>query len=388
MTDVFVSYSRKDKTFVQKLHERLILNQKDAWVDWEDIPLTADWWAEIQEGIEAGNAFVFVISPDSVTSKVCSQELEHAVKHNKRLVPLVYRDAEGVPDVLSHLNWIFCRENDNFDEAFKSLLEVMDTDYEWVKAHTRLTTSAVYWTKKEHNESYLLRGDELAEAEQHLSQPNRKPALTQLQQAYIVASQQQQAADLMHELEQAKALAETEKQRLEEQQRYNRQLRRRSMIIIGALVAVIVLGIFAVFTAVQNGTLTMGTEEVVDTMVEFADAQALSDMCWAGALNGLSARVMPACDQAVALEPDVAEFRESRALARALEGNYPGSFSDFRTAIEITRDFNEIEDRIVLWEDWARQLEQGSSPFDETILQQLRDDWDAEKQFSDTEESQ
>jgi tetratricopeptide (TPR) repeat protein len=388
MTDVFVSYSRKDKTFVQKLHEALILNQKDAWVDWEDIPLTTDWWAEIQEGIEAGNAFVFVISPDSVTSKVCSQELEHAVKHNKRLIPLVYRDAEGVPDVLGHLNWIFCRETDNFDEAFKSLLEVMDTDYDWVKAHTRLTTSAVYWTKKEHNESYLLRGDELAEAEQHLSQPNRKPALTQLQQAYIVASQQQQAVDLMHELEQAKALAKTEKQRLEEQQRYNSQLRRRSMIIIGALVAVIVLGIFAVFTAVQNGTLTMGTEEVVDTMVEFANAQALSDMCWAGALNGLSTRVMPACDQAVALEPDVAEFRESRALARALEGSYPGSLSDFRTAIEITRDFNEIEDRIVLWEDWARQLEQGSNPFDETILQQLRDDWEAEKQFSDTEESQ
>ncbi len=66
MTDVFISYSRKDKAFVQVLHQALTQSKYDAWVDWQDIPLTADWWEEIKSGIEAADTFVCVISPDSM----------------------------------------------------------------------------------------------------------------------------------------------------------------------------------------------------------------------------------------------------------------------------------------------------------------------------------
>lgn len=91
MTDVFISYSRRDKEFVFILQNALKAQNRETWVDWKDIPLSADWWAEIEAGIEATNTFVFVISPDSVVSKVCNQEIEHAVKNNKRLVPIVRR---------------------------------------------------------------------------------------------------------------------------------------------------------------------------------------------------------------------------------------------------------------------------------------------------------
>lgn len=75
MTDVFVSYSRKDKPFVQRLHEAIVSKKREAWVDWEGIPLTADWWDEIQQAIEATDTLAFIISPDSVSSRVCNQEL-------------------------------------------------------------------------------------------------------------------------------------------------------------------------------------------------------------------------------------------------------------------------------------------------------------------------
>jgi hypothetical protein len=52
MADVFISYSRKDKDFVKALHAALVQQNRETWVDWEDIPLTADWWQEIQSGIE------------------------------------------------------------------------------------------------------------------------------------------------------------------------------------------------------------------------------------------------------------------------------------------------------------------------------------------------
>jgi CRP-like cAMP-binding protein len=72
-TKVFISYSRRDKPFVLKLNEALSEYGIDTWVDWENIPLTADWWNEIQLGIENADAFAFVISPDSLTSEVCGR---------------------------------------------------------------------------------------------------------------------------------------------------------------------------------------------------------------------------------------------------------------------------------------------------------------------------
>lgn len=379
--DAFISYCRKDKPFVQRLHETLVVNGRDIWVDWEDIPLTADWWAEIQEGIEGSNAFIFIISPDSVASKVCNQELEHALKHNKRLIPLVYRECESSPPSISHLNWLFFREADDFEAAAANLLAAMDTDLDWTKAHTRLTQRAVEWAREERNHSYLLYGDDLAQAEEMLTVTAKNPALNQLQRDYILVSQQQQAADLLHDLEQARALAETEKRRREEAQQYTAQLRRRSLVIIGALVLVIGVGLLALFWAAETGRLLTGTDQIVDTLVEFGDAQSNSDLCWAGALNGLSQEVMPACEMALKLEPAVSFFHESRGLARTLTNDYPGAIADFTNAIRHAQTTGEGEDRIFMWQDWLAQLQQGQNPFSEELLQELRTDWEEEKEY-------
>ena len=92
MADVFISYSRQDEPFVRRLHQAFVQRERDVWVDWEDIPLTADWWREIQGGIESADTFIFVISPDSAQSEVCYNEADYASENNKRIVPIVYRD--------------------------------------------------------------------------------------------------------------------------------------------------------------------------------------------------------------------------------------------------------------------------------------------------------
>ena len=69
MADIFISYSRRDKDFVQILHRALLQSHYDTWVDWQDIAPTAEWWNEIKSGIEAAHTCIFVISPDSVASK-------------------------------------------------------------------------------------------------------------------------------------------------------------------------------------------------------------------------------------------------------------------------------------------------------------------------------
>ena len=87
-TQVFISYSRRDTEFVKKLDESLKQEGLEVWVDWEDIPLSANWMEEIEAGIEGADVFVFVISPDSLASEVCRKELNYAMMRNKRFIPV------------------------------------------------------------------------------------------------------------------------------------------------------------------------------------------------------------------------------------------------------------------------------------------------------------
>lgn len=190
MVDVFISYSRKDKDFVQKLHEALLEHGRKVWVDWEDIPLAVDWRAEIRQGIETAHAIAFIISPDFLNSIECSIELELAEEFSKRLIPVFHREVEVdlVPPSLRALNWIYFRENDDFAKSLQGFNSTIDTDPDWIKAHTRLTQRALEWESKAHKDSLLLRGDDLTEAEQMLSQTKKEPKLSEAVGQYVIAS--------------------------------------------------------------------------------------------------------------------------------------------------------------------------------------------------------
>src|SRR5688572_4787743 len=195
MTQVFISYAREDTEFVRRIYDRLVEAERDAWVDWEDIPLTADWLEEAYTGIEGSNAFIFVISPSSVRSGPCTLELEHALQNNKRLIPLLRGEVLDPEDLkvmhpsLSAHNWLMCRDEDDFEQALKSMISTLDTDLDYVRAHTRYVVRAAEWEDKGRNSSVLLRGSDLSEAEQWLKQSESKqPAATELQREYIQAS--------------------------------------------------------------------------------------------------------------------------------------------------------------------------------------------------------
>lgn len=194
MSDVFLSYSRKDKAFVQQLHAGLAQLGRDVWVDWEDIPPTADWLKEIKEGIDAANTFVFVISPDSAASDICYQEVDHADKNNKRIIPVLYREAstDSLHPAISSHNWVIFA-NQEFSTAFNTLVEAMDTDLGHVREHTRLLTRAREWQNNERENGFLLAGKDLDNAEAWIaSATDKTPAPLALHGQYIQASRTQQ----------------------------------------------------------------------------------------------------------------------------------------------------------------------------------------------------
>jgi WD40 repeat protein len=210
MTDVFISYSRHDKTFVQRLFDTLEAHQREVWVDWEDIPRGEHWLEEIYTGIEEADTFLFVVSERSLTSEVCNSEISHALNHHKRIVPLIRESIEVEVEKriagewydksweatarsnwqqIKTINWLFFREGDDFDAEFEVLLKTLDADLPHLRMHTRLLVRAKEWETNGRDRSFLRHGSELVEAEAWLVGASSKdPKSTEQQAAYIFAS--------------------------------------------------------------------------------------------------------------------------------------------------------------------------------------------------------
>ena len=136
---LFISYSRRNAAFTRKLHDTLKADGYEIWVDWEDIPFSQDWWQEIREGIDESDVFLFVMTPDSLVSEVCGWEVRHARQTSTRIIPIVRQTAYGddgelLPQIherlyskermsyenwqaLQKINWLFFRDEDDFDTA-------------------------------------------------------------------------------------------------------------------------------------------------------------------------------------------------------------------------------------------------------------------------------
>lgn len=199
---LMISYSRKDKVFVKQLYDSLVgqgFLPEDIWVDWEGIPLSADWMVEITKGIQSANAFIFVISPDSVASEVCKKEIELAVESNKRFIPILHREPgkeAKLHEKISSHNWVFIRDEQELKKTLPALVEAINTDLDWLAQHTRLFNRAKEWESKGRNDSYLVRGNDLQDAETFISQgaAGKEPAPTPLHIEYVIAARKFAAA--------------------------------------------------------------------------------------------------------------------------------------------------------------------------------------------------
>ena len=122
MSDIFISYSRRDAGV--RARRCTIASPRRSgtvWVDWEDIPPSAEWLAEIERAIEASDTVVFVLSPDSVAVEdraATSASMRRGWASGS--IPVVTRDVDAatVPDVVARLNWLSFTSADAFDRAY------------------------------------------------------------------------------------------------------------------------------------------------------------------------------------------------------------------------------------------------------------------------------
>jgi WD40 repeat protein len=194
---VFISYSRQNIAFVDRLEAALQNRGIKAAVDRTEIEKSEDWWKRIQELITEADTVVFVLSPTAVKSDICQQEVDFAEGLKKRFVPIVAESIDGlkVPGALARLNYIYfiadaaSGSTGDFDIAAGQLVAALETDIGWIREHTRLGISAQRWLARGEARDLLLRGAELNAAENWITmRPLKAPDPSDAHRAFLAAS--------------------------------------------------------------------------------------------------------------------------------------------------------------------------------------------------------
>ena len=237
MTDVFISYSRRDLDFVQKLDTALTAEGKTVWFDQKTEPLEgivpgAKWWEQIKDGIEAADNFLFVISLASMASPYCNAEVAYALAHEKRVVTVLYHGEQSETETLSSIgdaidaippdselsssvsatvtnlraltrrNWLEISQvqyvpfsiDSAFDHSLNLLVRGLDTDLAWIKTWGQVRQVAQIWAETG-DSSYLWsemrlkpvraeieeRGQELKEVEREFLRSEQERLLEELE---------------------------------------------------------------------------------------------------------------------------------------------------------------------------------------------------------------
>ncbi len=119
MTQIFISYSRKDEAFARRLTTSLCLLGAEVWIDLEDIPLGVKWSTAIQEGLNESEVMIIILSPDSMASSNVEDEWQYFLDQKKPVVPVLLRPC-SIHFQLNRLQRVHFHERD-YDSAFEEL---------------------------------------------------------------------------------------------------------------------------------------------------------------------------------------------------------------------------------------------------------------------------
>ena len=108
MAQVFISYSRKDLSFVEQLAADLKNAGLEVWYDVSRLSGGGRWMSEIETAIRNSQFVIVVLAPESVASEWVDREFMLATSLRRKVIPLMYRSCELTLNYLN-LNYIDVR---------------------------------------------------------------------------------------------------------------------------------------------------------------------------------------------------------------------------------------------------------------------------------------
>ncbi len=149
-TRVFISYSRLDLAFAERLRDALNAGGVSAFLDTVDIKPGDPWHERLTDFISEADAVVFALSPEAVESTYCAWEVDQAERMAKRVFPVIARPTPdaAIPERLGARNYVDLSDSTTWDERLPMLLEALRRDNEWTRAFARLVAQARVWEKQ------------------------------------------------------------------------------------------------------------------------------------------------------------------------------------------------------------------------------------------------
>jgi hypothetical protein len=105
---VFISYSREDREFVDRLQEDLRKAGVNTWQDTKEIAPGENWRTAIEESLLRASAILHVGSSRSASSRWMAKELEAVFSRGARVIPLILDDEgeRNLPAFLREIQWV------------------------------------------------------------------------------------------------------------------------------------------------------------------------------------------------------------------------------------------------------------------------------------------
>jgi hypothetical protein len=123
---VFISYSEADEKWVRSLRSHLSEEGFEVWNSASDIAPGDNWLLKSGRALQAADAMIVLLSPDSVKSDWVRSEIEYALSSPQfrgRVIPLLIKPTDDIPWILRKLHFI--RASKDVDETVNRVVAIL-----------------------------------------------------------------------------------------------------------------------------------------------------------------------------------------------------------------------------------------------------------------------
>jgi hypothetical protein len=120
---LFISYSRAQTPFVDRLAGQLEDRGYPLWLDYQKLVPARPWFEQIEAGIDGAEVLLLIVSKESIRSKNVEPEWKRALERGKRVVLVIF-EAVTLPPPLQTCEWVDVRGD--YKVAFQQLLQLID----------------------------------------------------------------------------------------------------------------------------------------------------------------------------------------------------------------------------------------------------------------------
>jgi hypothetical protein len=167
---VLLAYASKDSriplapvdiSLVSAIRQLLMDSGFSLWDQHYDHHPNDNLESAISRATEACDNYVILLSPQAIHNAACLQGLLFAISLNKRVVPVLLTTVETnqLPEPLQAMDWVDLRGATaplSQTAAGYHLLQILHSEAQYHRFHTRLLTAALTWERQQRHPSCLL----------------------------------------------------------------------------------------------------------------------------------------------------------------------------------------------------------------------------------------